>query len=311
MHFFCPKLNHMRLRHIEVFNAVMLTGSVSSAARLINVTQPAVSRILAHAELQLGFALFQRIKGRLAPTTEAQTLYPHIARLFAQLDEVQRLAKTLKMGSREGELHVLSVLALSYEILPRALKQFRLQHPNVMVTIDSLHSPQILSALVLQEADIGFVFSAIAHPSLELQHLAEGRMVCIAPKGMLSAKLVKQGAVSLAELAKTPAISLDVGDPVGISLSQACGEMGVGLQSMVRVQTYHAALALAHHGLGVALVDACTAVSADRSKVDVLVLEPHIVVPISALRPINRPRSLLATAMTRCVQQAVVEARGA
>ena len=86
----------MRLRHIEVFNAVMLTGSVSAAARLINVTQPAVSRILAHAELQLGFPLFHRLKGKLVPTTEAQTLYPHIERLFTQLDDVQRLANSLK-----------------------------------------------------------------------------------------------------------------------------------------------------------------------------------------------------------------------
>lgn len=286
----------------------MLTGSVSSAARLINVTQPAVSRILAHAEVQLGFALFQRIKGRLAPTTEAQTLYPHIAKLFAQLDEVQRLAHTLKSGHRAGELHILSVLALSYEVLPRALKQFREQHPHVVVTIDSLHSPQILSALALQEADVGFVFSAIAHPSLEMEHLAEGSMVCIAPKGMLAAKWLKMGAVSLAQLEKLPVISLDVGDPIGISLSQACADAGVGFESQVKVQTYHAALALAHHGLGVALVDACTAVSADLSKVDVVTLEPHIVVPIAALRPINRPTSLLATAMTRCVQQAVVQA---
>ena len=70
----------MRLRHIEVFNAIMLTGSVSAAARLINITQPAVSRTLQHAELQLGFPLFQRAKGRLTPTTEALTLYPHIER---------------------------------------------------------------------------------------------------------------------------------------------------------------------------------------------------------------------------------------
>lgn len=301
----------MRLRHIEVFNAVMLTGSVSSAARLINVTQPAVSRILAHAELQLGFALFQRIKGRLAPTTEAQTLYPHIARLFAQLDEVQRLANTLKSGHREDELHIVSVLALSYEILPRALQQFRIQHPQVMVTIDSLHSPQVVSSLVLQEADMGFVFSTVAHPALALEHLAAGRMVCVAPKGMLAAPVVQRGSVSLTELVDVPVISLDVGDPVGISLNQACREVGVGLQSLVKVQTYHAALALAHHGLGVALVDACTAVSADRSKVDVMALEPHIAVPITALRPLNRPISLLATAMTRCVQQAVVRALGA
>ena len=47
----------MRLRHIEAFNAVMLTGTVRDAAKLINVTQSAVSRVLQHAELQLGFPL--------------------------------------------------------------------------------------------------------------------------------------------------------------------------------------------------------------------------------------------------------------
>jgi DNA-binding transcriptional LysR family regulator len=207
-------------------------------------------------------------------------------------------------------LHVLSVLALSYEILPRALKLFNAQHPNVAVTIDSLHSPQIVSSLVLQEADVGYVFSAVAHPSLEPQHLSEGGMVCVAPKGMLSPAIVQRGSVGLVDLVDIPVVSLDVGDPVGITLSQACSQMGVGLRSAVRVQTYHAALALAHHGLGLALVDACTAISADPSKVDVLLLEPQIVIPIVALRPVNRPSSLLATAMTRCVQQVVAQALG-
>jgi DNA-binding transcriptional LysR family regulator len=298
----------MRLRHIEVFNAVMLTGSVSAAARLINVTQPAVSRILAHAELQLGFALFQRTKGRLVPTSEAQTLYPHIERLFHQLDEVQRLANSLKSGQRDDALHMLTVLALSYEIIPRALQAFRKQHPEVRVTVEALHSPQIISALVLQEADLGFVFSAVAHPALEQQALAQGRMMCVAPKGVLASSLAKKGSVSLPEIAEQPVINLDVRDPVGTHLNHACREAGVGLQSVVTVQTYHAALALAHHGIGIALVDSCTAVSADRSKVLVLPLEPQLIVPIHAVRPANRPSSLLALAMTRCMQQALIQA---
>lgn len=297
----------MRLRHIEVFNAVMLTGSVSGAARLINVTQPAVSRILAHAELQLGFSLFQRTKGRLVPTSEAQTLYAHIERLFHQLDEVQRLANSLKSGQRDDALHMLTVLALSYEIIPRALQAFRRQHPEVRVTVEALHSPQIISALVLQEADVGFVFSAVAHPALEQQAMAQGRMMCVAPKGMLSSGLAKKGSVSLQEIAELPVINLDVRDPVGTHLNHACREAGVGLQSVVTVQTYHAALALAHHGVGIALVDSCTAVSADRSKVLVLSLEPQLIVPIHALRPANRPSSLLALSMTRCVQQALTQ----
>ncbi|MFD2299184.1 LysR substrate-binding domain-containing protein [Paracidovorax citrulli] len=297
----------MRLRHIEVFNAVMLTGSVSAAARLINVTQPAVSRILAHAELQLGFALFHRHKGRLVPTREAQTLYPHIERLFTQLDEVQRLAGSLRGQQREGELHVLSVLALSHEVMPRALRAFHALHPGVHVTIDALHSPQIVSALVLQEADVGFVFSALSHPSLEQETLAEGAMVCVAPRGLLDAQVVGAGAVHLADLAGVPVVRLGLNDPLGTMVNHACREAEVGLQSAITVQTYHAALALAHHGLGVALVDACTAASADRRQVDVLELLPRIAVPVRALRMPHRPASLLADAMVRCMREAVLQ----
>ena len=295
----------MRLRHIEVFNAVMLTGSVSGAARLINVTQPAVSRVLQHAELQLGFALFQRGKGRLTPTSEALTLYPHIERLFAQLDEVQRLAVNLKTGESAKELRILTVLALSYEILPHTIKLFRVRHPDVAITVKALHSPQIVSALALQDGDVGFLFSPVVHSALAQEHLADGRMVCIAPKGMLAARLTKRGSVTLADLTKVPVIGLDVLDPVGRSLNQACREGGVGLEFSITVQTYHSALALAHHGLGIAVVDSCTAVSADLSRVDVLALEPLIPVPIKAVLPAGKPGSVVGRALVRCFQQAL------
>lgn len=297
----------MRLRHIEVFNAIMLTGSVSAAARLINITQPAVSRTLQHAEIQLGFSLFQRAKGRLTPTTEALALYPHIERLFAQLDEVQRLAANLRAGTDSGELRILTVLALSYEVLPRALKRFREKHPGVAVTVESLHSPQIMSALLLQEADVGFAFSPAVHPSLTQEALADSRMTCIAPKGMLPRALVRNGSVALHDLVKLPVVGLDSRDPVGTSLSQACRQAGVGFQAVVTVQTYHAALAMAHHGLGVALVDGCTATSADRDKVDVLALEPHIPVPIRALRFAGKPDSVAVRSITRFMREAVEE----
>ena len=85
----------MKLKHIEVFNAVMLTGSVSAAARLLHVTQPAITQTLQHAELQLGYALFTRQRNRLVATHEAQTLYPEIQRLMSQLEAVRRLSLAL------------------------------------------------------------------------------------------------------------------------------------------------------------------------------------------------------------------------
>ncbi|WP_234193566.1 LysR family transcriptional regulator [Pseudacidovorax sp. NFM-22] len=294
----------MRLRHIEVFNAVMLTGSVSAAARLINVTQPAVSRTLQHAELQLGFALFRRAKGRLIPTAEAQALYPRIERLFAQLDEVQRLASQLRHGGEvAGELRILAVMALTHEVLPRALVAFRARHPAVAIRVEALHTPQIVSALLLREADIGFAFSALPHAGLVNEPVADSRMVCVAPRGLLPAALVKAGRLSLPDLADVPVIALDGRDPLGLGVAQACREAGVGLQAVVTVQTYHAALAMAHHGLGAALVDGCTALSADPAKVDRLALVPALPVPVRVLRAEQAGESVPMRTLLACVRQ--------
>ncbi|MBE2262000.1 MAG: LysR family transcriptional regulator [Burkholderiaceae bacterium] len=298
----------MRLRHIEVFNAILLTGSVSGAARLLNVTQPAVSRILKHAEIQLGFTLFERTKGRLTPTSEALTLAPHIDRLFVQLDEVQRLAGNLRSGRGGGALRILTVLALSYEVLPRAIKLFRQRHADVSISIEAQHSAQVVSSLVLQEADVGFVFSAASHPALNQEPVAEGRIVCVAPAGLLPDLLVSRGWVDLADLASLPVIGLDGRDPVGSNLAQAFRAAEVGLVHAITVQTYHAALALAHHGLGVALVDGCTALSADLTRMVVLALEPIVPVPIQALHPTQVPASLVMRSFVDCVKQVLAEA---
>lgn len=295
----------MRLRHIEVFNAIMLTGSVSAAARLINVTQPAVSRTLQHAEIQLGFALFQRSRGRLVPTNEALTLYPHVERLFAQLDEVQRLAGQLRTAQDAGELRILTVLALSYEVLPRALAIFRRRHADIAIRVEALHSPQIMEALLRRQADVGFVFSPAAHPSLAQETLLDARMACVVPLGMLPPQWARRKWVGLDDLVGFPVVGLDASDPVGTTLNRACREAGIQLQAVVTVQTYHAALAMAHHGIGAALIDICTACSADLSKVRILRLEPLVPVPVRALRYAEAPDSVAARAMTHAMHQAL------
>ena len=100
-------------------------------------------------------------------------------------------------------------MALSYEILPHAIKLFRVKHANVPISIRALHTPQIVSALALHEADVGFLFSPLpgaAHSGLAHEQLADGHMVCISPKGLLSARLLKRGSVKLADLTKLSVI---------------------------------------------------------------------------------------------------------
>jgi DNA-binding transcriptional LysR family regulator len=109
----------------------------------------------------------------------------------------------------------------------------------------------------------------------------------------------------LAQLAELPVIALDSRDPLGATLSHVLRESAAGLKPVMTVQTYHVALALAEHGVGVAMVEGCTAASADRSKVDVLALEPPIPVSVKVLRPNARPHSLVTRAFTRCMTQAL------
>lgn len=293
----------MRLRHIEVIHAIMQSGSVSGAARMLSVTQPGVSRTLAHAEIQLGFALFQRTAGRLLPTPEAQALFPHIERVFSQLGELQRLSASLKAG--RGQLRVLTVPGLGLAAFPRAVQLFRARHPGVVIAHQTLHSQEIVAALALQEADVGYVFSASSHPALVQERLAGQQVVCAAPKGLLGPAIVASARVTLAQLAGLPVIGLDAGDPIGRLIEHALQAEGARLDPVVTVQTYHVALALAQRGVGVALVEGCSAASADPARVDLLALEPAIATTVHALRPLTQAPSVAQRAFTRAMQQAL------
>lgn len=107
----------MRLRHIEIFQAIRQTGSVSGAAQLLHVSQPAVSKVLQHAELRLGFPLFLRVRGKLQPTPEALLLEREVDKVTESLQGVQRLAESLR--SEPGHrLRIGSTPALALSLLP-------------------------------------------------------------------------------------------------------------------------------------------------------------------------------------------------
>ena len=112
----------MNLRQIEVFRAVMQAGSVTAAAERLHVSQPGVSRLLAHLELQLGVTLFARRKGRLHATAEAETLYAQVERVYGGVRDIDDCARGLKQG--QGlVLRVLCSPSLGLALVPRAMAE--------------------------------------------------------------------------------------------------------------------------------------------------------------------------------------------
>ena len=95
----------MRLRQIEVFHAIYTSGSMTNAAKLLNVSQPSVSKVLAHAEQQLGYPLFDRVKGKLVATPEADRLFGLVSNVFDHVEQLRRVAVNLR-ASDVGKIRI-------------------------------------------------------------------------------------------------------------------------------------------------------------------------------------------------------------
>ena len=86
----------VNLRHIEIFHAVMTTGNLTEAARMLHTSQPTVSRELARFEKVLGLKLFERTRGRLQPTVQGLRLFEEVQRSWYGLDRIVSAAESLR-----------------------------------------------------------------------------------------------------------------------------------------------------------------------------------------------------------------------
>ncbi|ANH67946.1 LysR family transcriptional regulator [Mitsuaria sp. 7] len=271
----------MRLKHIEVFHAVMLTGSVSAASKLLHVTQPAVTQSLQLAELQLGYALFTRQRRRLMPTREAQALYPEVQALMSQLESVRRMATALGTGEGQG-FRILIVPSLAVKALPEALKAFRRRYRDLPISVRTLHSNDIARAMLLQEGDVGIVYGRPSHAALSDELVATGRLVCASPRGKAAAD--RRTTVALQDLLREPFIRIDERDPLGAVLADQWARLALSPRAGITVQTHHIAMVMAEQGFGPAIIDSFTA-QASGGDLHIRTLLPEVPVEVRAVQP--------------------------
>ena len=271
----------MRLRHIELFQAVLQTGSLTAAAQLLHISQPAASKILKHAEQQLGFALFSRVRGKLQPTAEARILQQETERLAADLQHLRRLASSLGRGE-ERALRLICTPALGQALIPEALRHWRARYARTPCHLATQHTAEIVEALLLREADLGLTLQAVEHPGLSSEVLAQGQMMVIAPAGWWPEDVLLQP-VGLEQLADVPLIGLDTRDALGGLLRRHLEALDSPPRIETWVQTYQLARSLVAAGQGLALVDPLTAKTDGGPPVQARPLDPFIPVPLYAL----------------------------
>ncbi len=262
----------MRLRHIEVFHAVYTCGSITGAARLLKVSQPSVSKVLAHAEQQLGFPLFDRQKGKIVPTREAERLIDHVTDVYKNINELRRTSQNL--GSAEtGVIRIAMTPAFGIDLVPAAVASYLDQHPDTSFEIETLHHHQVARALKELRVDVGLVFDPPVTQGITNDHIATAEFVVLTHESM---RFGNRRRLSLKDLEGLNFIKLNTRSPLGRHLASHFASSKVRFHSVAKVETHSLAKSLVAHGAGVAIVDEFTARSLEHDNVVSWQLEPEL-----------------------------------
>ncbi|HHX8652483.1 TPA: LysR family transcriptional regulator [Vibrio diabolicus] len=293
----------MNLRQLEVFYAIMQAGTVSGAARLLHVSQPNVTRVLAHTEQQLSFALFERVKGRLVPTQEAKALLPEAEKVYQQLGQFRSLTNKVKQGTQHLRVGAPPVLAA--HLLAPTVALLSKEH-GISFELLTANRDELCSGLLKHELDVAIAFGEETPPAIMGHVLLKENLALIAPK---SAAIPAEKTVILEELIRhdLPIIGLDSRDPLGLLLHQTLSAREEHYQHAITVRSYSAAAELVKHQAGFAIVDPWTAKQYRQDDaVSVHALEPNMSFSVSILFAEHTPQSIATKQFITALKQQMV-----
>lgn len=241
----------INLRHVEVFYAIMRAGSVTEAARVLNVTQPAVSAALKQFESRLKMRLFDRVGGRLQPTPEARALLPDIAEIFGRLGAVERFSQDLAHGAR-GLLSIAATPPLCDGLVAKAVATFVTKRPGVKVNLHAIASPIVLDRVINREVDLGLAYEPVVSAAVTMEEIARVAIGCIMPSRH---PLARRATVRVRDLEPYPVVTYVPQALLRPFINRALSEKASALRIPVETGTSATAIALAIHGAGIALVE--------------------------------------------------------
>jgi DNA-binding transcriptional LysR family regulator len=295
----------MNLRELEVFNALMKTGTTVGAAQALFMSQPAVSKTLKHLESRMGFRLFERVRGRLQPTPEGQTLFRQVRSVFSRLETVDRIAQDIKQG-RNGTVSVATTPTIANTLLADAVARFRTLQPDIRVIFRSIRSSDVVRRVAEGEADFGIVHLPSDHAGLDAVELMPAEIVCMARADHPLAAIDE---VDLADLARHPLISYRPGTGIGAMIGATF--RGRGIEKSIDVQTSLSATAcaIAARGAAVALHDPFSIAFGSYPNLVVRRVRPAMRMSVTLLFSPEYPNSIVASRLLAELRAVAADAR--
>jgi len=277
------------VKQMEAFRTVVERGSVTTAALVLGVSQPAVSALVARLEEALGYALFTREHRRMVPTAEALALVGEVAAVLERHAQLTRTAQDIH-DTRAGSLSIASHPSPSISWLPALIAQFLAERPSVTVKLISRQSQGVRDLIPSQAFDLAVAELPVEHPLVAVRRY---RMPFVAVLSRTSS-LARHATLTPRLLNGQPFITMFRGHASQLGAARAFDEAGAHLNVVAECDYFASAIALAANGVGVALVDPISAEDFKSRGLTAKAFVPTIAYDFAIFHPADRPMSRLS-----------------
>jgi len=241
---------HLRFRQLQAFHAIIETGTVTSAASLLGISQPAISNLLNQLEQQTRFKLFERIKGRLIATPEARLLFEEIDTVVRGFDHVTQAVLDLQ-NKQAGQLQVASQHSMSFGFMPKLISRFAKDRPDMTISFQSQYSAKIQEWVMSGLFEIGVCEMPILSDGLNVFPITVETRIAM-PE---ASPLTQHEVLTPALLDGVPFIVMGPDHMTHRRTREVFHTAGIPLKTKVHSHLFKNLLSFVKEGMGVSILD--------------------------------------------------------
>jgi DNA-binding transcriptional LysR family regulator len=292
-------------RNIEIFQAIMSTGSLTGAAEQLRTSQPTVSRELATLERRLGFKLFERRARRVFATEQAVQLYAEVKRSYLGLDHVAKVAQAI-LDNVTSHIQVACLPLFSETVMPRVCSRLIASGSNARLTFHSLDNAELMRELLAHHYELGVVEVSVAVDGVRMERCEIGDEVCIVPARHPLAQL---DVIHPEDLRGESLVTFPPGDRYRRRFDRMFEDIGLSNSIRIETNTAGSVCALVEEGVGVGLVNPISAWAWRDRRIAIRRFSISIPFVVGVCQPLGRRTSKLATQVTNLLLNACVAFR--
>jgi DNA-binding transcriptional LysR family regulator len=244
----------MNLNHLRVFHAVAVAGSITGAARSLQVSQPAVSKQLGDLENALGALLVDRLPRGIRLTTAGRALSEHAGRIFG-IEHTAEIELAELLGMRRGQLSVGASTTIGSYLVPRVLGVFRQSHPGLRLDLQIGNTALVHDLVRRQAVELGLTEGFVTDDDLENGVFDQDDMVAITAPGDA---VLSRVPLSAKELVALPFVMRERGSGTREVVEAALAKKRLVVEPVMSLGSTEAVKNAVSARLGVAIVSRLT-----------------------------------------------------